>query len=155
MFIDLGEELYEGLAIIDPALAQCCNSLYISKGDFLSFMSNSIEWVRSDESSSIHIKTPNAAMLSVDLDSGYQQAQTSLSQGDKHYWPHTALDDYKDNTNITVVTFEDDSTAKEFRERLKQHSELLREAKEKLRELLKDSFSVEEILFQNDSHPWR
>src|ERR1700677_1856674 len=46
MFIDLGQELHPGLEIIDPALAQCCATLYVSKFDFLSFMSNSIHWDR-------------------------------------------------------------------------------------------------------------
>jgi hypothetical protein len=155
MFIELGEELHAGLEIIDPALARCCNTLYVSKFDFLSFMSNSIEWDRSCEVATIKVKTPSDEMLNVDLDRKYTEIKLALERGDKCYWPSTALDDYRDLVGTVNITFDDVESARKLKSHIDKHREILRTAKDSLRKLLKDSFSIEEVLFQNDSHPWR
>jgi len=38
---------------------------------------------------------------------------------------------------------------------IQNQNRLLKEAKESLRLLLKDSFTIDEILFQDNSHPYR
>lgn len=154
MFIDLGSELYDGLEIIDPVLAKCCNSLYVLKGGFLAFMSNSIEWDHSGETNKILVKTPPEEMLSVNIQDLYAKADIALKNGDKHYWPSSALDDYHENMKTVAISFDDPETAKDLKEYLDKHCELLKSAKESLRVLLKDNFSIEEILFENDSNPW-
>ncbi len=155
MFIELGWELHEGLEIIDPTLARCCSLLYVSKFDFLTYMSNSIEWDRSKEKPHLKVKIPTDKMLSVDLKERYNKVNIALSKGDKYYWPSTALDDFRDNIEDISVSFDDSETARHLKEHLDKHRALLGQAKERLRNLLKESFSIEEILFQNDSHPWR
>ncbi|MDX7838046.1 hypothetical protein SJS76_00565 [Aeromonas caviae] len=155
MFIELGEELHAGLEIIDPTLASCCNSLYVSKFDFLSFMSNSIEWDRSNEVATIKVKTPSDEMLNVDLDNKYNETKLALAKGDTHYWPSSALDDFHEQVRTITISFDDMDSAQRLKLHIDKHRTLLRTAKNSLRELLKDNFSIEEVLFQNDSHPWR
>jgi hypothetical protein len=58
MFIDLGYELHAGLEIIDPALVDCCDALYVTKFDFLHEMSAIVEWDRSTTPSHIVVKMP-------------------------------------------------------------------------------------------------
>jgi len=156
MFMELGGELHAGLDIIDPALAQCCNTLYISKFDFLSFMSTSIKWDRSPEGSTILVTLPPSKMLDVDLDDMYTQTEVAINKGDKNYWPSSALNDFSENDISTIrISFEDAQAANHLKEHLDSHRMLLQSAKESLRKLLKDNFSIEEVLFQNGSHPWR
>lgn len=155
MFIELGDELHGGLEIIDPALANCCNSLYVSKFDFLSFMSNSIEWDRSDAVATMKVKTPSDEMLNVDLDRAYDETKLALAQGDTNYWPSSALDDFQELVSTVTISFDDNESAQRLKLHIDKHKVLLRSAKDSLRELLKDNFSIEEVLFQNDSHPWR
>lgn len=155
MFIELGEELRAGLEIIDPVLADCCNCLYVSKFDFLSFMSNSIEWDHSGDVKIIKVKCPSEAMLDFDLNAQYDELKLALTKGDPYYWPSSALDDFYNQVGVVNISFEDFETAKKLKSHIDKHRTLLSEAKESLRKLLKDNFSVEEILFQNDSNPWR
>lgn len=155
MFIELGGELRAGLEIIDPALASCCNSLYVSKFDFLSFMSNSIEWDRSGEVAVIKVKTLSDEMLNVDLDRQYDEAKVALVKGEASYWPSSALDDFREQVSTITISFDDMESAQRLKSHIDKHRVLLRAAKNSLRDLLKDSFSIEEVLFQNDSHPWR
>jgi hypothetical protein len=155
MFVDLGDELYAGLEIIDPTLAQCCNSLYISKVDFLSFLSNSIRWERSGSTAQIVVKRPLGRMDAVDMDDLYGQVQSALAAGEKYYWPSSALDDFADDFREVSITFETEDAALQLENMIHSQNVRLKAAKEKLRNLLKDNFSIEEILFQNDSHPYR
>lgn len=155
MFIDLGWELEPGIEIIDPVLAHCCNSLYKSKFDFLTYMSNSIEWDRSVEKSQLKVKVPNDKMLFVELDGQYEKISVALAKGEKFSWPSTALDYIIDNIEIITISFEDKLAAKRLKDHIDKHRIILRQAKESLRNLLKNNFTIEELLFQNDSHPWR
>jgi hypothetical protein len=81
MFVDLGYELYDGLEIIDPALAECCHTLYNWKVDFLSFMSNAIHWDRSTSPPKIVVKRPIGKMESVDMDSMYNAVDLRIGKG--------------------------------------------------------------------------
>ena len=155
MFVDLGHELYGGLEIIDPALAQCCHALYISKGDFLSFMSNSIHWDRSTSPAKIVVKVPQGSMESVDMESMYQQTTDALRSGEKHYWPSSAFDDFREDFQDISIGWESEEAAAQLYEMVLRQNAALKEAKERLRNLIKDSFSIEEVLFQTDSHPYR
>ncbi len=155
MFIDLGAELYDGLEIIDPALANCCNVLYESKFSFLCFMSESIRWDREGENLKIFIKAPQGKTESANLEEAYNAATVSLTKGNKYYFPSSALDDFKDDFQDITISFEDNETANLLKDMILQQNHRLKEAKEKLRILIKDSFSIEELLFQNSSRPKR
>ncbi len=152
MFIDLSFELYDGLEIIDPALARCCKVLYESKFDFLYFMSKSISWERESEKTRIHILVPQGKMESTNLEKVYDDAsKLLLTEGNKYYFPTSALDDFEEDFQDISISFEDDETANWLKMLVLQQNIKLKEAKEKLRILLKDSFSIEELLFQNNS----
>jgi len=151
MFIDLGFELQEGLEIIDPALAKCCHLLYISKFDFLSFLSNYIRWEEQGEKRVIRIKKPKGLLDAIDLESVYEDAKRGIESKERFYWPSSALDDFSRDFEDISISFEDDSTAREIREMIESQNKRLKDAKERLRVLLKDNFSIEEILFQTES----
>ena len=153
MFIDLGGELHAGLEILDPALAECCNALYKSKFDFLSEMSDAIAWDHSSGSGRIILKMPRRTIRSEVLEDSYAAVAVALQNGDKAYWPDTWSP--SEESPEVVLTWEDNAAADQFINHLAQHRKVLTEAKEKLRLLLKSSFSVEELLFQTDSHPYR
>lgn len=155
MFVDLGYELEGGLKIIDPALATTCHALYRGKYDFLMFMSTSINWDRTQEKARIVISAPTGSMDVVDLDAMYDQSQLALGKGEKFYWPESALDDFDEGFKKVFVEWKDDVTAGNVHEMLLRQKAALGEAREKLRALLAEKFSIEEILFQSDSHPYR
>lgn len=154
MFIDLSQELDPGLELIDPALALCCHALYMGKYDFLSYMSNSIHWDRSGEIPRLILKRPQGRMELVDMEQMYKLSREAIENGEKHYWPVSAFDDYEDFEDIGMG-FEDESVATELHDMIVQQNRLLKSAKESLRTLIKDSFSIDEVLFQTDSHPYR
>lgn len=153
MFVDLGRELHAGLEILDPALAECCEALYVSKFDFLSEMSKAIAWDHSGDTGRIIIKMPRKTVDLVVLENSYAAVAAAIQRGEKMYWPDT-WSPTEDPTEV-ILTWEDNAGAEQFIQRLAEHRAILVEAKEKLRQLLKTSFSVEELLFQTDSHPYR
>jgi len=153
MFIDLGYELHAGLEIIDPVLAVCCEALYVSKFDFLNEMSNTVAWDRSTTPSRIVVKMPTRTTNEIVMDRAYANALEAFKQGEKHYWPDTW--NQSDDPNQIVLTWEDHDAATAFVLRLAGHRAVLVAAKTKLRELLKSSFTVDELLFQTNTHPYR
>lgn len=155
MFIDLSQELDPGLEIIDPALAHCCHALYMGKFDFLSFMSNSIRWDRSGAQPRIVLKRPLGRMAMADMEQMYKQSKEAIEVGEKHYWPTSAFDEFSSDYQDVSIGFEDETVAAELHDMIVQQNRLLKEAKEALRSLIKESFSIEEVLFQTDSHPYR
>lgn len=155
MFIDLSQELDSGLELIDPALARCCHTIYMGKFDFLSFMSNSIRWDRSGKKPKIVLKRPKGLMELADMESMYKLSKEALEAGVKHYWPASTFDDFRQDFDDISIGFEDEATASELHKMILQQNKLLKLAKEHLRTLIKNSFSIEEILFQSDSHPYR
>ena len=83
----------------------------------------------------------------------YAEAAVALKSGEKYYWADTWLD--AEGPHQVVLTWEDHDSARAFVKRLSDHREALSSAKGKLRDLLKSSFSIEELLFQSDAHPHR
>ena len=154
MFIDLGCELHDGLEIIDPTLAKCCHLLYISKFDFLSYLSNYVKIENGNGKISVIVKQPKGIIESVDLESLYAETKKAMKgNNEKFYWPSSALDDFRNDFEDISISFENDETTKQLHSMIREQNKKLKEAKEKLRVLLKDSFSIEEILFQSDSKP--
>jgi hypothetical protein len=74
---------------------------------------------------------------------------------DRHYWPSSALDEFEqEECDEILVGFEDEEVALQLLNMIQQQNAVLKQAKERLRDLLKQKFSIEEILFQSDSHPY-
>jgi hypothetical protein len=155
MFVDLGYELHAGLEIIDPVLAACCRTLYVSKGDFLAFLSNSIRWNRSESPAKIIVKRPLGRMEAADLEDLYGRTKSSFEAGVRNYWPSSALDDFASDFEEIEIGFEDEKAATELRDMIVQQNARFKTAKERLRQSIKDRFSIEEVLFQTDTHPYR
>jgi hypothetical protein len=155
MFVDLGHELSAGLEIVDPVLAQCCNVLYVGKFDFLTFMSKSIAWERTGDKAKIAVKVPQGLSEAVDMQDMYDRTNIALGKGEKFYWPDSAFDDFREDFQSFSIEWENNEAARQFLQMLSKQRETLTKAKTQLRELLKASFSIEEILFQTDSHPYK
>ena len=155
MFVDLGYELEAGLRIIDPALAATCQALYRGKFDLLSFLSTSIVWDRQGDKSQILVKAPTGQMDTVDLEATYRESLVALGRGEKMYWPETALNDFEGGFETVSIGWGDEGTAETLHEMLISQKASLAEAREKLRSLLAEKFSIHEVLFQADSHPHR
>jgi hypothetical protein len=160
MFIDLGTELYEGLKIIDPALAECCHLLYVGKGGFLMLLSNYVEFEFGENNSRfIRVSKLKGLMNSVDLELLYEdyikgfKSQARFESGVKFYWPSSALDDFMDDLEDLRISFEDDESAIELCQMIIEQNKRLKEAKERLRILIKENFSIEEILSQSSLKP--
>lgn len=153
MFIDLGHELHGGLEIIDPALAKCCDALYIAKFDFLTEMSKTVGWNGSGNEAHIVIKMPRRIVEPEALERGYVETIEAYQRGEKAYWPDTWTE--SSGPTEIILTWENNEAASEFIQRLTGHRRCLTDAKQMLRELLSKSFTVDELLFQTDSHPYR
>jgi hypothetical protein len=151
-FVDLSFELQRGLEILDPPLADCCQILYYGKADFLSFLSNSIEVRFQDQSASVTVCTPNDRILATDFDEVYRQSSEARAHGARYYWPSGTFD-YLNDFEEVVVRFEDDATAAKLISMIQRQNQVLKQAKEQLRALIKNSFSVEEILFHKELTP--
>lgn len=152
MFIDLGHELHAGLELMDPALAACCDALYVSKFDFLHEMSDTVSWDRSTTPGRIVVKMPKRTTNEDILNDKYTEITAELKRDEKHYWADTWQE--AGGPDQVVLTWEDHEGAKAFLQRLSEHRKVLVEAKSKLRDLLRSSFNIEELLFQTDTHPY-
>lgn len=153
MFMDLGQELYAGLEIIDPALAECCDALYVSKFDFLSEMSNTIAWDRTTSPGSIVVKMPRRTVETETLERAYSEILDAYRRGEKTYWPDTWT--RVEGPGEIILTWEDHVAAEAFLQRLTGHRMILVDANNRLRQLLKSNFTIEELLFQTDTYPHR
>ncbi|QFQ77029.1 hypothetical protein [Vibrio harveyi] len=155
MFIELGSELRGGLEIIDPALANCCNALYVSKVDFLSYLSKSVEWDRSGETPVLNVLLLKESLLNVDLESLYNKTEIALNKGDNYYWVTSVFDEFDAQFEEIEISFSSEDSAHRLMAYVEQQSLLLKQARDSLRLLLKDNFSIEEVLYQSDSHPFK
>jgi hypothetical protein len=151
-FVDLASELQRGLSIIDPALAQVCAVIYRGKGDFLSFMSQSIDLNLRGDKALVTLYCPNPKILATDFEEAYSLSQNAIARGETYYWPTGAFDYFNDFEEV-VLSSDDDTAAINIIAMIRQHHELLRQAKEQLRSLIKESFSVDELLFHEDMTP--
>jgi len=118
-------------------------------------MSNSIHWERSGQEPRIVLKRPLGRMELADMESMYKLSKDALAAGERHYWPVSAFDEFSKDFEDITVGFEDETVSTELYEMILQQNRLLKYAKEALRALIKESFSIEEVLFQSDSHPYR
>jgi hypothetical protein len=118
-------------------------------------MSNSIRWDRSGKKPNLVLKRPKGRMELADMENMYELSKEAIAAGVKHYWPASTFDDFRQDFDDISVGFEDETAASELHAMILQQNKLLKAAKQQLRILIKNSFSIEEILFQSDSHPYR
>jgi hypothetical protein len=95
---------------------------------------------------------PTERLLHTDFESAYRQSVETIKLGEEYYWPPGSFE-YIQDTEELVVTPESDESAHKLLIALGQHHQSLKEAREKLRILLKKSFTVEELLFHEDETP--
>ena len=94
-------------------------------------------------------------MEATDLEDLYGRTESSFEAGVRNYWPSSALNDFASDFEDIEIGFEDEKAATELRDMIVQQNARLKTAKERLRQLIKDRFSIEEVLFQSDTHPYR
>jgi len=155
MFMELSEELEPGLEIIDPSLSKCCSAIYSGKGGFLDYISNSITIDRHAGRATVILNIPNGSISSEGLEAMYQSAEEAEAQQVKHFWPHGVFEFLSRDIKRIEIENINDEAGSELIRMIQNQNRLLKEAKESLRLLLKDSFTIDEILFQDNSHPYR
>jgi hypothetical protein len=151
-FVDLAEDLQRGLALLDPALAELCRVIYRGKGDFLSCMSFGVRPDFSGGNVKVVLWVPNERLDSTDFEQAYELSKAAIGTGAHYYWPDGAFD-YLNDCEELEITRESDESAEQVLNYLRRHHATLSAAKERLRELLKSSFTVEELLFHRDETP--
>ncbi|MFA5171319.1 MAG: hypothetical protein WC426_07115 [Sulfuriferula sp.] len=151
-FVDLSRDLQRGLELLDPALHQLCRLIYRGKADFLSVMSSGIRPNFSKSPPEFAFWMPTESLLETDFEGAYLQSAETIKRGEEYYWPSGAFEYFQDTEEL-VITPESDESARKLLKSLGQHHQRLKEAREQLRTLLKESFTVEELLFHQDETP--
>ena len=148
-FVDLSRDLQRGLALLDPALHQLCRDLYRGKADFLSWMSFGLRPDFSGKKPQAVLCIPNERLLSTDFQSAYAKSCEIVSNGQEYYWPSGAFDYINDCEELEISSGSDEAAMRAIAF-IRDHHASLVDARERLRLLLKESFTVEEILFHSD-----
>jgi hypothetical protein len=150
-FVDLSRDMQRGLAMLDPALHQMCRVIYRGKADFLSVMSEGLSPDYSKTPPQFSLWVPTSELIATDFDAAYQESLGIIQRGGEYYWPSGAFDYFTDIQEV-VLTPESEQSASQLLEALARHNQALKSAKDALRLLIKDSFSVEEILFHKEGY---
>ncbi|ARU31423.1 hypothetical protein CAP31_06845 [Sulfuriferula sp. AH1] len=145
-FAELSDELHDALLILDPILANCLNFLETGKGNFLSFLSCSIQVSTASDKPKITVEVPNAIILSTDFQSIYDVCTQKHKRGERYYWPEGVFD-YFNDFNSVDITFIEPQAATELASMIRHQNALLKQARESLRALLRDSLTIEEVFF--------
>jgi hypothetical protein len=140
----LSDEIYDALLILDPVLANCLNFLKTGKENFLSFLSNSVRLSSQDGRPKLEVEIPNARIMSTDFESIYEFCKQKREMGEKYYWPEGVFDYFNDFEYVEIL-FDDPRAAAELTSMIRHQSDLLKEARESLRVLLKNSLTLEEV----------
>jgi hypothetical protein len=151
-FVDLSRDLQRGLALIDPPLHQLCRDLYRGKADFLSCMSFGLRPDFSGSKTKVVFWIPNERLLATDFDAAYAQSCDVVSAGKEYYWPSGAFDYMQDCEDVEVTQGSEEAAMRAI-DFIRQHHKSLSEARARLRALLKESFTIEELLFHSDQTP--
>lgn len=140
----LSDDVYDALLILDPVLANCLNFLESGKGNFLSFLSNSIRLTAQDGRSKLEIEVPNDRIMATNFENIYKCCKQKREIGEKYYWPQGVFDYFNDFERVEI-SFDDPRAAVELTSMIRHQNELLKEATESLRILLKNSLTLEEV----------
>lgn len=143
---ELSDELYDALLILDPVLANCLNFLKTGKGNFLDFLSSSVHLSTEGKKSTIRVEVPNARILSTDFKSIYDMCAQKHERGEKYNWPDGVFD-YFNDFEYMDITFIEPHAATELTSMIQHQNDLLKQARESLRVLLKNSLTLEEVFF--------
>lgn len=143
---ELSDELYDALLILDPVLANCLIFLQTGKGNFLDFLSNSVLLSTEGEKTTIKVEVPNARILLTDFQSIYDMCALKHERGEKYDWPEGVFD-YFNDFKYMDITFIEPQAATELALMIQHQNDLLKQARESLRVLLKNSLTLEEVFF--------
>lgn len=145
-FSELSDELYDALEILDPILANTLSFLKTGKENFLWFLSITFDVSSEGSELKARIGIPNARILSVDFQDVYNTCAGKHESGEKYYWPEGVFD-YFNDFEILDITFVEPEAAAELISMLFHQNELLKQARESLRILLRDNLTLEEVFF--------
>lgn len=82
---------------------------------------------------------PTESLLHTDFEGAYRQSVETIKRGEEYYWPSDAFDYFQD-TEEPLITPDSDDSARKLLAALGQHHQKLKQAREQLRTLLKESF---------------
>lgn len=159
-FLELKAELGWTLDIFDPTLAAAVEQLYRFKYSFLYFISNSIE-LKAQDGKGLQLlayKDPSSKILKIDMESYYEwvkQHQGKKIDRDAVEWPVNLLwfSEFEEGFTDVVFGVDDLEAAMHFRDVVRTHSEVLADARERLREFLIANFKLEEVLYVSKGLP--
>jgi hypothetical protein len=150
-FFDLHEDLSLTLDVLDPTLAEVFDRVHSFKGSIFYAIAESITIpVEEPRNQSILYRRPAEPLLAIDMDAYYQTLESF--QGDKWdapwIWPSelTELPDYEAAFPSIQFKTGDKERLIAFTHDLRRQAQLLDTAIEKLRALIKDNFTLDEVL---------
>lgn len=150
-FFELHEDLWLSLNVIDPTLAEIFDRVHSFKGSIFFAIAESITIPEEEpRNQSILYRRPAEPLLAIDMDAYYRTIESF--QGDKWdapwIWPSelTELPDYEGAFPSIQFRTDDKEKLISFTKDLKRQAELLGTAIEKLRVVIKDNFTLDEVL---------
>ncbi|HEY9116550.1 MAG TPA: hypothetical protein VIN11_01925 [Roseivirga sp.] len=158
-FLEIGAELHRAVELYDETLADTVDQLFRFKYSFLYFAANSIEILpkEGERNRLLKFPVPSARVLDIDMESYYQWVKThkdaDFSEIYLTEWPANVLAYSIFGGDFPEVTIEisDPEAVAQFSSILEEHGKVLSQARQQLREFVKDNFSIEDVLYVSKS----
>jgi hypothetical protein len=150
-FFELRNDLFFTLEVLDPPLAEIFEEVHAFKGSIFYALAESLTIPEEEpRNQSIQYRRPSELVLAIDLEQFYQSLQShSGTNSDRPWmWPEELFEMANWETAFPSIQFKTDdrTTLDQFVSDLKHQSQLLEAAIEKLRALIKDNFTLDEVL---------
>jgi hypothetical protein len=150
-FFDLGDDLSLTLGVVDPALAAVFDQIHHFKASVFYALSESISIPEDGpRNQSIAYRHPSDRLLEIDMNAYYQTLEAFRNDywQAPSIWPDDILMSPEYSVAFTSVRFATDDKQQliAFTDDLKLQLESLNRAAEHLRVLIKDNFTLDEVL---------
>lgn len=153
-FFEAVEHLGDVLELFDPDLAAALGSLSYSKFSFLMIASESFQIEREPNYhiEKVKFNRPDERLVTINLEEHYEwmrKNRNSIEPGVDYEWPHNVLINFftKDEIVDGEIRLKDTQTVTDFYRILMPHANALSRARERLRKLIIDKFSIEDVLY--------
>jgi hypothetical protein len=150
-FFELHEDLFLTLEVLDPTLSAVFDRVHSFKGSIFDAIAESITIPEEEpRNQSILYRHPTELVLAIDMDAYYRTLESF--EGDKWdapwIWPSELMELPEYEAAFHSIQFKTDDKEKltQFTQDLPLQAQLLDTAIEKLRALIKDNFTLDEVL---------
>jgi hypothetical protein len=150
-FFELHEDLLLTLDVLDPTLAAVFDRVHSFKGSIFYAIAESITIPEEEpRNQSILYRRPTERVLAIDMDAYYQTLESFRGdEGNAPWvWPGELTELPKYEAAFPSIQFKTDDKEKlvQFAQDLRRQAQLLDTAIDKLRALIKDNFTLDEVL---------